>query len=302
MVILYQVYSIRNLDFVIFLVYSGIILAIFAFWYHINNCIRYVRSLRSENDEKLQRQQIKFEGSTSYPCFCLPFKVCRRWPIESIVKIIITSIDIPVKILDGYRSSPKPHIEPVRASHIPMLLGFFLAGWIEILVHYKIAFPKRITQIMVVLAFVMETLTMIFHTQETNMLMAHIHRLLAITMIGSTIVAIGECFMPNNFSFILLRSYFMLTQGTWFIQAAFVLWPLSENPYFTWDSTSHESILYTTMCYGYHIAGNAIILLILYLMIQKFVSRSIKLNPNQVEDDDRMDGYKLIVKENDEDN
>jgi hypothetical protein len=113
------------------------------------------------------------------------------------------------------------------------------------------------------------------------------------------IVPIGECFLPNNFSFILARSFFMVTQGTWFIQFSFVLWPLSANPYFTWDQNSHESVLYTTMWFGYHLAGNVIILFILYLIIHKFVSRSIKLNPNQVE---RMDGYKLIINENDEDN
>ncbi len=53
------------------------------------------------------------------------------------------------------------------------------------------------------------------------------------------------------------------------------------------------------MWFGYHLAGNVIILFIFYLIIHKFVSRSIKLNPNQVE---RMDGYKLIINENDEDN
>ncbi len=154
-------------------------------------------------------------------------KVCRHWPIESIAKIIIASTDITLKIYTGYEGLPKPHVEPLRSMHIPMLLRFSLAGWIEILVHYKIVYPKRITQIMGALAFTMETLTMVFHTHERDLLEAHIHRLLAITMTCSMIVAIGECFLPNNFSFILARSFFMVTQGTWFIQSSFVLWPMA---------------------------------------------------------------------------
>jgi hypothetical protein len=138
-----------------------------------------------------------------------------------------------------------------------------------------------------------------FFLQERDLLEAHIHRLLGITMICSMIVSIGECFLPNNFSFILVRSFFVLTQGTWFIQFSFVLWPLTANPYFTWNRNSHESVLYTIMCFGYHLAGNVILLFILYLIIQKFLSPSIKFNSNQVE---RMDGYKLIINENDEDN
>ncbi len=284
------------------MIYSGVVFTIWGLWWHINNCTRYVRSLRSENDEKVKRQQIKFEGSTTYPCFWLPFKVCRRWPIESIAKIIITSIDMTFKIHDGYQSVPKPHIEPLRAMHMPMLLGFFIAGWIEILVHYKVSLPKRITQFMGALAFIMEGFIVIFHSHGENLLEAHIHRLLALTITCSMVVAIGECFLPNNLSFIVIRSFFALTQGTWFIQTAFVLWPLSANPYFTWDRNSHDSVLYTTMCYAYHLAGNAIILIILYLIIHKFISRSIKLNHNQVEDGDRIDGYKLIINTDDQDN
>jgi hypothetical protein len=148
------------------------------------------------------------------------------------------------------------------------------------------------------LAFVIEGFIMIFHTHTETLLEGHIHRLLALTIICSMIIDIGEWIFTNNFSLIVARSYFALTQGTWFIQAAFVLWPLSSNPYFIWDRNSHDSILYTTMCYAYHLSLNAIIIIILYLIIHKFVSRSIKLNPNQVEDD----GYKLIINQNDQDN
>ena len=228
--------------------------------------------------------------------------MCRQWPVESFVKIIAASIDLTLKVHDGYVSSPKRYIEPLRAMHIPMLLGFWLGAWVEVLVHYRVIYPRRITQIMLALAFTMETLTMIFHTHETNILEAHLHRLLAVTMFCSMIGGIGECFHPNTFALILGRSFFMLTQGTWFIQTAFVLWPLADHPYFVWDRNSHDSLSYATMCFGFHLAANTTTLLILFLLIQKIMSHSRKSNFNQVEDEHHMDGYKLIVNESDKEN
>jgi hypothetical protein len=258
-----------------------------AFWWHFNNCTRYIRLLRSENDENLKKRQIKFEGAMTYPCFCLPFKVCRRWPIESIVKIILPSIDFTAKIITGFEIRPKAHIDPLRSLHMPLQLGFMFAGWVEVLVHNKVPLPKRITQVMTVLQFSIEGFIMGFHTHPASLVETHIHRLLTLTIICSVIVAIGECFDPNNFSFIVTRSLFTLTQGTWLIQTGFILWPLTDDPYFTWERDSHDSVIYITMSYAYHLIINAFMLIIFYLVIHKFISRSIKFNFNQIEDDDR---------------
>ncbi len=284
------------------MIYLGIAFSGVGLWWHINNCIRYIRSLRNENDEKSKRQQIKFEGSTTYPCFWLPFKSFRRWPIESILKILIPTVDIIIKIHDWYKSREIAGLGALLAVHIPLTLGFFLAGCVEMLVHYKFPLPKRITHVLAVIAFAMEGFTLFFHIHGEDLLEAHIHRLAFLTITCSVIFAIGECFYPNNFSFIVGRSFFALTQGTWFIQAANIVWPLTTNAHSTWDHNSHDSILYTTTFYTFHITGNVIILIVLYLVIHKSISRSIKLNFNQIEDDNQIDGYKLIPNGNDEDN
>jgi hypothetical protein len=278
-------------DSIFVLVYSGVFFVCFAFWWHINNCIRYLRSLVRENDE-----EIKFQGSTTYPCFWSSSKTCRRLPIESILKILITSIHFSIELITGYNRLPRPHLGDENAHHTAMLFGFFLGSWIEILVHYKVPLPKRINQVMGFLAFAIEGLMMVFHLHARSMIDAHIHQLLALTITCSMIGAIGECFDPNNFWFIIARSFFALTQGTWFIQAAYVIWPKTTNPYFLWDPDSHRSVSLLTMCYAYHLAGNAFILIVLYLLIYMFVSPSIKSNCNQV------DQYKLIVDVNDEEN
>ena len=162
------------------MVILGVFFIVFAFWWHINNCIRYLRSPVSEHDEKTKRQQIKFQGSTTYPCFWLPCKTIHRLPIESILKILITSIHFTIELITGYTSQPRPHLGDENAHHTAMLFGFFLGSWIEILVHYKVPLPKRITQVMGFLAFAMEGLMMVFHLHARSMIDGHIHQLLGL--------------------------------------------------------------------------------------------------------------------------
>ena len=227
-----------------------------------------MRSLAS----KTKQQQIKFRGSTTYLCGCWPSKTLRQAPIESILKILITSIHFSIELITGYYRQPKPHIGEENSHHTAMLFGFFLGSWIEILVHYKIPLPKRITHVMGFLAFAIEGLMMVFHLHARNMIDAHIHQLLGLTVVCSAISALGECFDPNNFWLIVSRSFFALTQGTWFIQAAYVIWPKTSNPLFLWDLESHRSISLLTMSYAYHLAGNAFILVIIYLLVHMSIS------------------------------
>lgn len=220
--------------------------------------------------------------------------------MESIVKILITTIHFTIEIITGYRTDPRPHLEEENSHHTAMLFGFFLGAWVEILVHYKAPLPKRITQIMGFLAFAIEGLMMVFHLHARSMMDAHIHRLLGLTIVCSMIATLGECYDPNQFWFIVARSFFALTQGTWFIQAAFVIWPKTTNPYFLWDPESHRSISLLTMSYAYHMAGNAFLLILVYLAVALTLSASDK-DVNDDNDDSVLD-YKLIVSTNDDDN
>ncbi|CAF1098595.1 unnamed protein product [Adineta ricciae] len=279
----------------------GVFFVIFALWWHVNNCLRYFRSLVNEHDEK-SRAPMKFSGSTTYPCFCLSGKRARHLPIESIMKILITSIHFSIEIITGYNSEPRPHLGDENAHHTAMLFGFFLGSWVEVLVHYKVPLPKRITQVMGFLAFGIEGLMMVFHLHARSMIDAHIHELLALTICCSMVGALGECFDPNNFWLIVARSFFALTQGTWFIQAAYVIWPKTTNPYFLWDPESHRSVSLLTMSYAYHLAGNAFILIVLYLIVYMFSSTSTKLNIDLAKDVEARDQYKLIYDTIEEEN
>jgi uncharacterized membrane protein len=284
------------------LIYLGVFFICFAFWWHINNCLRYIKSLASENNGISKRKEFKFEGSTTYPCICIPGKVFHRLPIESILKIIITTIHISIELHNGYNTKPRVYIGTVNAHHTAMLFGFFLSAWVEVLVHYGVPLPKRTNQAMGFIAFAMEGLMLMFHLHARSLIDTHIHQLLALTIGCSMIGAIGECFDPNNFWFILVRSYFALTQGTWFIQAAYVLWPASKNPIFIWDPNSSRSMSLLTMSYAYHLAGNTVVIIVVYLLVYMYLSSSMKRKYNQEEDDEATDEYKLIVNANDEDN
>lgn len=246
--------------------------------------------------------QRKFQGSTTYPCLCLPGKLFHQLPLESIIKILITSIHFSIELITGYHNQPQAYIEDENAHHTAMLFGFFLGAWIEILIHYKIPLPSRLTQIMGFLAFAIEAVMMVFHLHARTMIDAHIHQLLGLTIVCSMLCTLGECWHPNHFWFIVARSFFALTQGTWFIQAAYVIWPQTTNPYFLWDPNSHRSITLLTMSYAYHLAGNAFLLILVYLTVHLVVSSRMKMNSHSIMDEESGSDYKLILNDNDEDN
>ncbi|CAF0927367.1 unnamed protein product [Adineta ricciae] len=233
---------------------------------------------------------------------CLPSKTLRGAPIESILKILITSIHFSIELITGYDTNPTPHIGDENAHHTAMLFGFFLGAWIEILVHFKVPFPKGTTQVMGFLAFTIEGLMMVFHLHARNMVDAHIHQLLGITIVCSMIGALGECYNPNSFWLIVSRSYFTLIQATWLIQAAYVLWPKTTNPLFLWDPESHRSVSLLTMSFAYHLSGDAFILIMIYLFVYKFFSANVRINNDDQGDNEELAaGYKLILNLNEED-
>ncbi|CAF1347053.1 unnamed protein product [Didymodactylos carnosus] len=280
--------------------FRGAFFIAFALWWHINNCIRYLKSRDGANDDRTNRSHTKFRGSVTYSCFYLPCKSLRCLPIESILKILITSIHFTIELITGYSPEPRSHIRDENSHHTAMLFGFFLGAWIEILVHYKVPLPPRIPQTMGFLAFAIEALMMVFHLHARNMVDAHIHQLLGLTAACSMVGALAECFSPNSFWLIVARSLFAMTQGTWFLQAAFVLWPRTTNPLFIWDLNSHRSISLLTMSYAYHLAGNAFLLIMVYLLIYKFSSTAVRLEEEGEEES--ASEYKLIMSMNNADN
>ncbi|CAF1028304.1 unnamed protein product [Didymodactylos carnosus] len=237
----------------------GVFFVFFALWWHIHNSLRYLRSIKLNG--------YTFQGSTTYPCSCLPSHGLRNLPIESIMKLLITSIHFSIELYTGYGADPRPHIGDENAHHTAMLFGFWIGAWVEILVHKGVALPKNIPQVMGFLAFAIEALMMVFHLHARSMVDAHVHKLLALIIVCSMIGALGESYDPNNFWFIVGRSFFALTQGTWFLQIAFVIWPQTTHPLFVWDMNDHRSISLLTMSFAYHLAGNACVLIGVYLCI-----------------------------------
>lgn len=247
--------------------------------------------------KKPQRQYI---GSTTYPCWWLPCQRLRRLPIESFIKIIITVTHFTIEVVTGYHSLPRPHLSDANAHHTAMLFGFFLGSWVEILAHYKVPLPPRICQVMGVLGFAVEAITMVFHLHARTILDAHSHVLLAVIIVCCMLSAIGECFNPDCFWFVTSRSFFCLMQGTWFLQIAFVIFPQTTNPYFVWDEDSHRSVSLLTMSFSYHLSGNAFILLVVYLLIYKLARFNMVIDSNDEEHQLHESEYKPIVDANDD--
>ncbi|CAF1351232.1 unnamed protein product [Rotaria magnacalcarata] len=280
----------------------GIVFVLLSLWWHVNNCLRYFQSLGKNvsNGHGIKKPRREYRGSTTYPCWWLPCQQLRNLPIESIIKIIITTTHFTIEVVTGYNSAPRPYLNDANAHHTAMLFGFFLGAWVEMLMHYKVPLPPRSCQVMGVLGFAVEATTMVFHLHARTILDAHGHVLLAVIIVGCMLSAIGECFNPNCFWFVTSRNFFALMQGTWFLQLAFVIYPQTTNPYFVWDEDSHRSVSLLTMSFSYHMSGNALVLLVVYLIMYKLSQINGIIDDGDEQHQLHESEYKLILNDHDD--
>lgn len=93
-------------------VLPGSMFLLIGVWASFITAIRYIQS--KMKSQYKQKSSYKYRGTTDHPCICFPCYSFRRAPIESMLKILLTSIGIIGEIATGlhYRTVPlhKAHI------------------------------------------------------------------------------------------------------------------------------------------------------------------------------------------------
>ena len=204
-----------------------------ALWWGFVTAIRHVRA------EKLKKS--KLIGSTIMPCFFCPIKKFRVWPIESWIKVIGLSYHVSRELRDGLHYTKDGYLElgGEFAHHICMISGFMIGAIVEILVYHGVPFPKKVTYMMNGMAFLIQLIIMTGHQNEG--LEFVVHKIWTILIFLTLLSGLCEFYNPNYIWSIYCRIGFFLTQGSWLMQAAYVLYGHSKNPHFIWvdDHKTH---------------------------------------------------------------
>ena len=147
-----------------------------------------------------------------------------------------------------------------RAQHGTMYIFFLMVGIMKLLnLRLKRLLPNidELEYVVFAMALTVEAILFKFHLMERDMLDTTIHVLLVNSIYGCIIMTLVEMVFRKQVLLALGRAFFILLQGTWFCQVAFILYspiPAKSGVYNTkWDHEDHHQIMLTTCMYTWHL-------------------------------------------------
>ncbi|XP_020819484.1 transmembrane protein 45B [Phascolarctos cinereus] len=155
--------------------------------------------------------------------------------------------------------------------HSTMYLFYGLSGLMDMLTVLFPVIPLGLDRLLMSLAAVTEGILFYYHVHGRPPLDQHIHLLLLYTLGAGAISTFIEVFIRDNIVLELFRVSVIIAHGTWFWQIGFVLYPPSGGP--VWDQTSHDNIMFITMCFCWHYVAAVIIVAINFSLVCGVVNR-----------------------------
>lgn len=197
-----------------------------------------------------------------------PFPCCPNLPMEGFNRVGLISLAMIGEFATAFQDGKFVHYG--NAQHITMYFFFALSGVVDILTFYGMTIPPDIDYISVILAFTMEALIFAYHLQGRTPMDVQVHMFLLYTVIGCVIATILECLYKKRVIPALLRTYFLILQGTWFIQIGFILYRPLTTP---WDEHGPRHMMLITVIFCWHNAGVFMLMALVGWLIHLRVKR-----------------------------
>nr|XP_002124337.1 transmembrane protein 45B isoform X1 [Ciona intestinalis] len=185
-------------------------------------------------------------GNRNGPSYCCGKIPCYGIVVEGIVKVVFISIGILVELF--YPGSPGGHLHnstggythPMNWQHATMYFFFGISGVADIVSHTaRHVVPAGMDRLFGGLALFIEGYLFFFHLHGRSHIDTRVHILLVLTVWPSALFAFIECLVMNKRKllhiFEMLHTVLLIAQGTWFWQAAYILYPPDGN---YWDPCS----------------------------------------------------------------
>ena len=156
--------------------------------------------------------------------------------------------------------SPSYHggsLDVTTVQHVTMYCFFGLVGVFKLLhpvLKRTVPRVEELEYIVLIMAFVVQALLFKFHLVGRDILDTMLHTYSLYCIYACIIMTCAELIFRNQLLLSLGRSYFMILQGTWFCQLAFIMdSPFTEHK--KWNPDDHDDILLTTCLFTWHIGA-----------------------------------------------
>ncbi|XP_043847177.1 transmembrane protein 45B [Dromiciops gliroides] len=196
--------------------------------------------------------------------------------IEGGVRVFFATVGILAEqfVPDGphlHLYNDQDWIKLMNWQHCTMYLFYGLSGLMDMLTFLFPVIPLGLDRLLMSLSAIIEGILFYYHVHNRPLLDQHIHFLLLYTVLGGAISTFIEVFLRDNIVLELFRASIIIAHGTWFWQIGFVLYPPAGGP--AWDQTSHNNIMFITMCFCWHCLAAIIIVAINYSLVCGIVNR-----------------------------
>ncbi|XP_064119102.1 transmembrane protein 45B-like [Macrobrachium nipponense] len=178
----------------------------------------------------------KYRSTCSFTCSC-----CPTVPLEGIIKILASVLAISGEFVTAFEGGKFEHLG--NAQHMMMYFFFIIHGVADLAVHYKAAVPPDVDYLTAACAFFMESLLFFTHLHGRPLMDIQVHTFVASVALLCGFAMLLEASFKNSVVPALGRAFFILLQGTWFLQISFLLF----SPLGTYlDHNSHEHMMVVT--------------------------------------------------------
>ncbi|XP_070552733.1 transmembrane protein 45B-like [Ptychodera flava] len=151
----------------------------------------------------------------------------------------------------------KPFVWGNKWQHATMYTFFGIYGLALLLARTCVRGLRAYEKVFLAMAFFVEGVLFYFHVHGRSELDITVHYMLVITIFINFASTTAEIWMRDDALLPFITTCFMMVQGTWFWQAAFILYPPNGVK---WDEDSHANIMFATMAYCWHIAASIFII------------------------------------------
>ena len=223
---------------------AGTYFLFFGVWWTFNQFRRYHQSRRTKG-------HAPYHNSVTFKFFFLPGRLA-TWETEGLIKLLVTSgIAIGEVIVPGH---PTYYFDAFNGQHFTMHGVFFVDGLIDILLHHKAPFFKRISYVSLSLAEGIVGLLFLSHVFGRTGIDAGGHILVGCCCLATALATLLEMNYPDSVLAGLTRSYCSSLQGTWLWQLGFIFHnPLPGDHVWDPENEHHVGLLY--LMFTWHMFG-----------------------------------------------
>lgn len=208
----------------------------------------------------------------------------KKIPIEGYLKILLSIIGMIGEI--AYAGGNFVTANRGNGQHVTMYMAFAISGLVDVLsIGSKL--PPNTDYIGLILAVTIECIVFKFHLHERKPLDVFVHTCLIYVMMALIVTLLFEIHFRESLHIYLVRCFFVILQGTWFIQIAFVLHDPRKGVK-KLDQNDAGVTMMVVMFFAWHICSIFLVLLFYNLIMQRIFRKEFGQNYSILSDNETM--------------